>query len=79
MSRQTAVWANNVNFYERERAACGGWSGGVCSPAPHNNLGLELMQQGLYARAIAVLEEGTPHLELSPARAEPTKKTTHPI
>ena len=71
MSRQTAVWANNVNFYERERAACGGWSGGVCSPAPHNNLGLELMHRGQCNRAVAVLEEGTPIQLNAPSRAQP--------
>lgn len=57
-SPQTKVWANNVEFYERERAACDTWSGGVCTSAPHNNLGLELMRRGDCKAAIPVLEEG---------------------
>ena len=52
------MWANNVEFYERERAACDAWSGGVCTSAPHNNLGLELMRRGDCRAAIVVLEEG---------------------
>jgi hypothetical protein len=55
---QTKVWANNVEFYERERAVCDAWSGGVCTSAPHNNLGLELMRRGDCKAAILVLEEG---------------------